>query len=103
MCGFVGFSNLKRDLSSSENRNILNILTQSLAHRGPDEEGFYTSKHVNLGHRRLIIIDPENGKQPMSCKYNDNTYTIVYNGQLYNAKDIREKLISYGYEFNRVL
>ena len=103
MCGFVGFSNLKRDLSSSENRTILNQLTQSLAHRGPDEEGFYTSEHVNLGHRRLIIIDPENGKQPMSFKHNDNLYTIVYNGQLYNAKDIREKLISYGYEFNRIL
>ena len=103
MCGFVGFSNLKRDISSSENRIILNKLTRSLSHRGPDEEGFYTSCHVNLGHRRLIIIDHENGKQPMSFKHNENTYTIVYNGQLYNAKEIREKLISYGYEFHRIL
>ena len=103
MCGFVGFSNLKHDISSSENVQTLKILTNSLTHRGPDEEGFFTSKHVNLGHKRLIIIDPENGKQPMSCKYNDNIYTIVYNGQLYNAEDIREKLLNLGYEFNRIL
>ena len=103
MCGFVGFSNLKHDISSSENINTIKVLTKSLSHRGPDEEGFFISKHTNLGHRRLIIIDPENGKQPMTCKYSDNTYTIVYNGQLYNAKDIREELINLGYEFNRIL
>lgn len=79
MCGFVGFSSLERDISSSENINTLKILTKSLSHRGPDEEGFYVSKHANFGHRRLIIIDPENGKQPMSFKYKDNIYTIVYN------------------------
>lgn len=103
MCGFVGFCNLKQDLSSAKSTNALKVLTKSLSHRGPDEEDFYISKHTNLGHRRLIIIDPENGKQPMRCKYNDNSYTIVYNGQLYNAKDIQEELIKLGYEFNRLL
>ena len=103
MCGFVGFCNLNYDISSSENSQNLKVLTKSLSHRGPDEEGFFISKHTNLGHRRLIIIDPENGKQPMSCKYNDSTYTIVYNGQLYNTNDIRKELINLGYEFNRVL
>ena len=103
MCGFVGFSNLNSDISSARFTHTLHILTKTLLHRGPDEEGFYISKHANLGHRRLIIIDPENGKQPMSCEYNNNTYTIVYNGQLYNAKDIRDELISFGYEFNRLL
>lgn len=102
MCGFVGYCNLKRDISSSKNISDLKVLTKSLSHRGPDEEDFFVSKHINLGHRRLIIIDPENGKQPMSCQYDDNTYTIVYNGQLYNAKDIREKLVELGYEFNRL-
>lgn len=100
MCGFVGYCNFNHDLSSEECAHTLKILTDSLSHRGPDEEDFFISKHINLGHRRLIIIDPENGKQPMSCKYDDNTYTIVYNGQLYNAKDIREKLVKLGYEFN---
>lgn len=100
MCGFVGFTNLNKDISSPENTNTLKILTRSLSHRGPDEEGFYISKHTNLGHRRLIIIDPETGKQPMSFKYEDNTYTIVYNGQLYNAKDIRRELINVGFNFD---
>ena len=103
MCGFVGFCNTNYNISSPENVETLKILTRSLSHRGPDEEDLYISKHANLGHRRLIIIDPENGKQPMSCKYDDNTYTIVYNGQLYNAKDIRDELIKLGYEFNRIL
>ena len=74
-------------------------MTKALAKRGPDEENFYTSEHISLGHRRLIIIDPENGKQPMSFTYNENTYTIVYNGQLYNTEDIRKELISAGFSF----
>lgn len=74
-------------------------MTKALAKRGPDEENLYISKHINLGHRRLIIIDPKNGKQPMSFTYNENTYTIVYNGQLYNTEDIRKELISAGFSF----
>lgn len=102
MCGFVGFTNLKKNFDTKDNFIIKNM-TRSLAHRGPDEEDFYTSSHTNLGHRRLIILDADGGKQPMSCRYNGTTYTIVYNGQLYNAKDIRKDLIELGYEFNRLL
>ena len=99
MCGFVGFTNLFKDFSTEDNIAIKEM-TKSLAHRGPDEENFFTSMHTNLGHRRLIILDAKNGKQPMSCTYNNTTYTIVYNGQLYNANDIRKDLIDLGYEFN---
>lgn len=74
-------------------------MTQALSKRGPDEENFYINEHINLGHRRLIILDPENGHQPMSVTYNENTYTIVYNGQLYNANDIRKELIEAGITF----
>lgn len=102
MCGFVGSCNLNHDISFPKNIEILNILTNTLSHRGPDEEDMYISKHINLGHRRLIIIDSKNGKQPMICKYEGNTYVLVYNGQLYNAKDIRNELINFGYEFNRL-
>lgn len=98
MCGLVGFVNLKHDISNK--KDIIIDMTKALSKRGPDEDGFYSSKHINLGHRRLIIIDPENGHQPMSATYNDNTYTIVYNGQLYNAADIRKELIDVGYSFN---
>ena len=100
MCGYSGFCNLNNDISTDNNIDILKKLTKALTHRGPDEEGYFTNEHINLGHRRLIIIDAENGKQPMSFKYNDNIYTIVYNGQLYNAKDIRENLIAAGLDFN---
>lgn len=100
MCGYSGFCNLNNDISTDNNIDILKKLTKALNHRGPDEEGYFTNEHINLGHRRLIIIDAENGKQPMSFKYNDNIYTIVYNGQLYNAKDIRENLMAAGLDFN---
>lgn len=103
MCGFVGFSNLKYTLPSEKRSNIIKQMTNSLSHRGPDEEDFFLSDYINLGHRRLIILDADGGKQPMSCTYNGTTYTIVYNGQLYNAKDIRKALIELGYEFNRLL
>lgn len=103
MCGFVGFSNLKYNIPASEKEHTIQVMTRSLAHRGPDEEDFFLDEHTCLGHRRLIILDAKNGKQPMSCTYEGITYTLVYNGQLYNAKDIRENLISLGYEFNRLL
>ena len=74
-------------------------MTKALSKRGPDEENFYINKHINLGHRRLTILDAENGHQPMSVTYNENTYTIVYNGQLYNANDIRKELIEAGFDF----
>lgn len=100
MCGYAGFCNLNNNISISNKIDTLKKITQSLTHRGPDEEGYFTNEHINLGHRRLIIIDAKNGKQPMSFKYKNNTYTIVYNGQLYNAKDIRENLMAAGLDFN---
>ena len=98
MCGFSGFCTLSRDISSDV--HILEKMNETLKKRGPDEEDYYTSEHAMLGHRRLIIIDAENGKQPMSFKLGDTTYTIVYNGQLYNAKELREELEQLGYDFN---
>lgn len=99
MCGFVGFSNVKRNISSPENVEAIYTMTRSLAHRGPDEEDIVTLEHIHLGHRRLVIIDAEHGKQPMRCIHEGTTYTIVYNGQLYNANDIRKRLMDAGYEF----
>ena len=101
MCGIVGFVNLTKDISNNE--SIITTMNESIKKRGPDEDGYYYSKHAIFGHKRLIVIDPEGGKQPMTIKYNNCTYSIVYNGQLYNAKNIREKLINLGYEFNRIL
>ncbi len=97
MCGFVGFINLKHDLENR--REILTRMTKKLSKRGPDEENFYLAPGVNFGHRRLIILDPKNGGQPMSAKQGENTYTIVYNGQLYNASELRKELKEKGYSF----
>lgn len=100
MCGFVGFANLKRDISNDI--HIVKEMNSKLQKRGPDEEGYYIDSNINLGHRRLIIIDAKNGKQPMSARYNDTTYTIVYNGQIYNKDEIKRELQDLGYEFNRI-
>ena len=66
MCGIVGFVNYKQDISRY--RNILINMNNSISRRGPDEEGYYITNHVALGHKRLIVIDPEGGKQPMLGK-----------------------------------
>ena len=68
-------------------------MTKELSKRGPDEENYYISENIALGHKRLVIVDAENGKQPMCRTYNNSIYTLIYNGQLYNANDIRKQLI----------
>lgn len=100
MCGFVGFASLEKDVS--KDIHIVKNMNMKLQKRGPDEEGYFFNKNINLGHRRLIIIDAENGKQPMSAKYDGTTYTIVYNGQIYNKDEIKKELIELGYEFKRI-
>lgn len=97
MCGFVGFANLKENISSKI--NIYNM-NESIAKRGPDEDGYYYEEHVCLGHKRLIVIDPDGGKQPMSTMCENNLYTIVYNGQLYNTKELRTELEENGFTFD---
>ena len=98
MCGIVGIVDFNRDISN--NKNILVKMNSKLQKRGPDEEGYYIEKHVNLGHKRLAIIDIEGGKQPFTIKANDNIYTITYNGQLYNCDELRKELKELGYIFN---
>ena len=97
MCGIVGFVNYKKDVLPY--KNVLNQMTNELSKRGPDEDGYYLKEHVALGHKRLIVIDPEGGKQPMVEKYSFGEYAIVYNGQIYNTKELRETLIENGFEF----
>ena len=100
MCGFIGFTNLKRKVSSPEEIAAIHSMTKRLTHRGPDEGAVFTSDHVNFGHRRLIVLDAKHGKQPMSYTYSGVTYTVVYNGQLYNAGDIRKQLTEVGFRFD---
>ena len=98
MCGIVGFVNYQKDISSYE--NVLNQMKNALNNRGPDEDGYYLKKHVALAHKRLIVIDPKGGKQPMIEKYSFGEYVIVFNGQIYNTNELKETLIENGFIFS---
>ena len=97
MCGFVGIVNYKKDISNY--KEILINMNNTLSKRGPDEDGYYISQNVGLGHKRLIVIDPKGGKQPMVEKYTYGEYVIVYNGQIYNTKELRKTLEENNFEF----
>lgn len=101
MCGFAGFLNFKADFlyNEGEYKHILDNMCKALYHRGPDENGKVLTKEYGLAHTRLSIIDIENGQQPMTAKFDNNTYRIVYNGEIYNTKEIREELIDRGWLF----
>ena len=98
MCGIAGFADFKKDISSK--KHVLEQMNNTLSKRGPDEDGYYISERVALAHKRLIVIDPEGGKQPMVNTYQDNEYTMVYNGQIYNTKELKTTLEEAGFEIN---
>ena len=97
MCGFVGFSNMKEKVPQDE--SIIKKMNETLSKRGPDEDGYYINQYVSMGHKRLIVIDPNGGKQPMfeKCSYGD--YAICYNGQIYNTEVLRKELEENGFTF----
>ena len=98
MCSFVGFAHLKSEIT--KDKTILQNINNTLSKRGPDEEGYYIDKNVALAHKRLIVIDPKGGKQPMIEKYSFGTYVIVYNGQIYNTKELKEVLLEHNFKIN---
>ena len=97
MCGIAGWIDLKNKISYEE--HIVKEMEKTLVRRGPDEGGVYKSQKALLIHRRLIVIDPENGKQPMNYSKDGKNYTLIYNGELYNTKELRKELEELGYEF----
>jgi len=95
MCGFVGIVDLQghREIDPG----LLGRMNDSQTHRGPDESGIHLSPGVGLGHRRLSIIDLSSGQQPL---YNeDRSVVVVYNGEIYNHKVLREELRHCGHIF----
>ncbi len=98
MCGIVGWTDFSRRLI--DEGEALKTMADQLTRRGPDDSGFWFSEHAVLGHRRLVVVDPEGGRQPMVAKRGRGTYTLVYNGELYNTEDIRRLLLQKGYSFN---
>jgi asparagine synthase (glutamine-hydrolysing) len=101
MCGIAGFCNINADFTSNYNKwhHILYRFKQVLRHRGPDDEGDMLVQKIGLAHTRLSIIDIEHGHQPITKQKGGNSYTIVYNGELYNTAELRDKLINMGYHF----
>lgn len=101
MCGISGFCNIKANYVKDHSRwhTVLNNMKQALKHRGPDDEGELLLPQVGLAHRRLSIIDLNKGKQPMTREKCGCSYTIIYNGELYNTAELRENLIRMGYLF----
>lgn len=97
MCGIAGWLDQKRNME--ELGAELSAMSESLRKRGPDEHGEYIKRHFALLHRRLSVIDPQNGQQPMSTLYDGEKYTIVYNGELYNTEELREELRQAGFGF----
>lgn len=95
MCGIGGFADYERD--ARRGGPILHGMKRTLTPRGPDAEGTYFDEDAALVHRRLIVIDPEGGKQPMHSP--DRNTIIIYNGELYNTPELRTELMSRGHEF----
>ncbi|MFD1957632.1 asparagine synthase (glutamine-hydrolyzing) [Paenibacillus thailandensis] len=97
MCGITGWIDWNSDLSHEVSK--LEKMTETLALRGPDASGIWMSEHCAVGHRRLSVMDPENGAQPMIRRSGENTYVIVYNGELYNAPELKKELQDRGHRF----
>ncbi len=92
MCGFVGFTNYIKD-----DGMVLGAMANAIVHRGPDSSGGYVDDNIALGFRRLSIIDLEGGDQPMFNE--DKTLVLVFNGEIYNYKDLRDELLKEGHTF----
>lgn len=93
MCGITGFVNF----SIQPDKKNLERSLKEIIHRGPDSSGYYIDKHVALGIRRLSIIDLKTGDQPISNE--DNTVTVVFNGEIYNFQQLEDDLLKKGHHF----
>jgi len=97
MCGICGVIQFKDP--EPVKRSVLKKMTDAMIHRGPDGDGIFTDRFVGLGHRRLAVIDLSSaGNQPMLAG-EDNRYVLVFNGEIYNFKEIRHQLQKAGHQF----
>ncbi|MGJ7919542.1 asparagine synthase (glutamine-hydrolyzing) [Neobacillus sp. LXY-4] len=98
MCGISGWIDYQKNLRNEA--KTISKMAETLALRGPDDTNVWTDTHVGFGHKRLVVVDPVGGRQPMTKGQPGNQYTICYNGELYNTEDIRKELLIKGYSFN---
>jgi asparagine synthase (glutamine-hydrolysing) len=97
MCGIAGWIDLEANISS--NCRIVELMADKLTNRGPDASGIWASEHALIGHRRLVVVDPAGGGQPMIREFSGNKYVLTYNGELYNTVELRKELILKGHYF----
>lgn len=92
MCGFTGFTNFIND-----DGTVLSKMMERIVHRGPDDKGMFVDSNIALGFRRLSIIDLKDGSQPMFNE--DKSLVLVFNGEIYNFKELRAELTEKGHKF----
>ena len=95
MCGIAGI--LMRDPEAPASPSVVRAMRDALLHRGPDHQGSFVEGPVGLASTRLAIIDPEGGNQPIAA--DDGAYTIVFNGEIYNYRELRAELSAQGRKF----
>ena len=99
MCGICGFCDFTRDNAGPVWREAGERMGETLAHRGPDGKGLWQGADCVLVHRRLAVIDPERGQQPMARVRDGVEYVLIYNGELYNTDELRRELRKLGFSF----
>jgi asparagine synthase (glutamine-hydrolysing) len=98
MCGICGWVDFERDLTAA--RETLQAMTDTMACRGPDDEGMWVDSHAGVGHRRLAIIDIEGGRQPMIADEDGRALAVLtYSGEVYNFQELRTELEGRGHRF----
>jgi len=95
MCGITGWIDYRKSIRQEE--HTVKKMAETLSFRGPDDTNIWMQDHVGFGHKRLVVVDPQGGVQPMTRKKNGHQFTICYNGELYNTEDIRKELLKKGY------
>lgn len=97
MCGIAGW--IDWEINPEHHIGILEKMVDTLKYRGPDASGFWFSDNAAIGHRRLIVVDPAGGGQPMIREKAGKKFVITYNGELYNTSELRRELSVSGYTF----
>lgn len=102
MCGIAGFFDAKADYTAAREKwqEVLREMNRSQKHRGPDEDGIFLRKNCGLAHVRLSVIDLSAGQQPMVRRSGGHEWAIVYNGEIYNMKQLRKELQEEGILFS---